>query len=146
MSRKELLAAAAFVLVNVLVPAFAVELYPFSRAPMFEDAPRRYCDFIVYGPDGQALPAADFGLQRNYHANPPDAGYGYRPPPTINEMDAVPDTQQVAAWVRQHLEAFPRPEYVEVVQQVVGPVDGDRVGVVESRRTRVTNPSYRGSP
>ncbi len=146
MSRKELLAAAAFLLVNVLVPVFCIELYPLSRAPMFEDAPRRYCDYTVYGPDGKALPAADFGVQRNYHANPPDAGYGYRPPPTINEMDAVPDTPQVVAWVRQHLEAFPRLKYVEVVQQVVGPVDGDRVGVVESRRTRVTNPTYQGGP
>jgi hypothetical protein len=144
MSRREVVAAASFVLVNLLVPVFCVELYPFTRAPMFEDSPRRYCNFTVHAPDGRVLPPADFGVQRNYQAIPPDKGFGFLPRPTINEMDQVPDSARVAAWVRQHLRRFPDLEYVDVVQEVVAAVDGDRVGVVQTRRARVDNPSYRG--
>lgn len=144
MSRKELLAAAAFVLANLLVPLFYVELYPFSRAPMFEDAPRCYCNYTVYAPDGTRLPAADFGVQRNYQAIPADKGFGFLPRPTIDRVDEVPDTARVADWVRERLTAFPDLEFVDLVQEVVGAVDDDHVGVVATRRARVVNPAYRG--
>lgn len=40
--RRELLVVALFVLVNLAVPVWFTELYPFMRAPMFSDAPQQY--------------------------------------------------------------------------------------------------------
>ena len=37
------------------MPLVTTELYPFSRAPMFADAPRQYCDYAVITPDGRRL-------------------------------------------------------------------------------------------
>ena len=48
--RRDLLFIAAFVLPNLLMPLLIVDLYPFSRAPMFADAPQRYCDYRLFDP------------------------------------------------------------------------------------------------
>ncbi len=140
--RRELAAVVAFCAANVLVPLCLVELYPFSRAPMFCDAPQRYCDYQVTAPDGSALNVKDFALQRNYWGNPL-VGMGVRPPETLDRFGEVPSRDEVTAHVRERLARFPGLEYVEVVQEVVGPVDERHVGVVRREAWRVENPHFR---
>ena len=48
--RRELLAVGLFCLTFAVTPLLTTELYPFSRAPMFADAPRLYCDYTIYAP------------------------------------------------------------------------------------------------
>jgi hypothetical protein len=138
--RGELAGIALFCLASVLVPLLRTELYPFSRAPMFADAPQRYCNYRVSGPDGRELPLADFGLQRNYWGNPPGVGVGFHPPDSVDHFGEVADREAVTAHVAARLQDFPALEAVEVVQEVIGPVDGGRVGLVSSSRWRVANP------
>ena len=70
--RRELAAVGLFCLAFAVTPLVTTELYPFSRAPMFADAPRQYCDYAVITPDGRRLTdprrLALLGLQRNYWA------------------------------------------------------------------------------
>src|SRR5262245_45102522 len=103
--RQDLLLISGFLLVNLLVPLLIVDLYPFSRAPMFADAPRLYCDYHVYdpegselhlaGPDGKARvlvdgkPVPALGLHRNYWGNPIGAGVGFIPPQTVDQFGKV---------------------------------------------------------
>jgi hypothetical protein len=139
--RGELLAVGLFCLVCVAVPLFCVELYPFSRAPMFTGAPRLYCTYNVLDPQGRPLPAEDFGLQRNYWGNPLGVGVGFHPPPSADRFGEVVPRAEVSAAVRRRLADRPGLRYVEVVRAVIGPVDERRVGVVRRERWRVTNPS-----
>jgi hypothetical protein len=143
MRRGELLAAGLFCAVSVAGPLWRVELYPFTRAPMFADAPRRYCDYAVFDLDGKALPAVDFGLQRNYWGNPVGVGVGFRPPEGIDDFGAVPEPGVVVRTVERHLARFPHLEAVQVMREVIGPVDERRVGVVSRERWRVANPHHR---
>ncbi len=135
--RKELLALAVFCLLNLVIPLCCTELFPFSRAPMFADAPRQYCTYFVYGPDGEPLPPRDFGLQRNYWGNPIGVGVGFRPPPTVDRFGEVADAGVVTETVARHLARCEGLDYVDVVQEVTGPVDDRHVGVVAQRRWRV---------
>src|SRR5580704_16284260 len=82
--RRELTVAGLFVFVFATVPLIRTELYPFSRAPMFEDAPLLYCDYAVTDPDGRPLELLDFGLHRNYWGNPLGVGVGFEPPPSLD--------------------------------------------------------------
>ena len=75
--RRDLLFIATFVLLNVLIPLLIMDLYPFSRAPMFADAPQLYCDYQLFDPRGNALDVLDFGLHRNYWGNPVGEGVGF---------------------------------------------------------------------
>jgi len=148
--RKELLAVAAFALLNLLLPLCVVDLYPFSRAPMFADAPRLYCAYHVYGPDGNKLAPTkdhsllDFGLQRNYWGNPIGVGVGFRPPETADEFGTIANQAAVTAMVRRRLANFPNLSHVDVQQDVIADQDGRRVGLVSSKRWRIRNPSVEG--
>jgi hypothetical protein len=129
-----------FGVLSVAVPLFRTELYPFSRAPMFADAPACYCDYAVYDPEGRPLAALDFGLHRNYWGNPPGAGVGFEPPPGVDRFGEVVPRAAVTAAVAHHLARFPALPYVEVTREVVGPLDGGRVGTARAERWRVANP------
>jgi hypothetical protein len=148
--RKELLAVALFAALNVLVPLVVVDLYPFSRAPMFADAPRRYCDYHVYGPDGELLAPTekrslvDFGLERNYWGNPVGVGVGFRPPETVDRFGEVAGRDAVTEMVRRRMAAFPELEFVDVQQDVIADQDGNCVGVVGGQRWRIPNPAFKG--
>jgi hypothetical protein len=111
---------------------------------MFADAPQRYCDYAVTGPDGEALDVARLGLQRNYWGNPLGVGVGFHPPPSVDQFGAVASEEDVRDWVGERLKDFPELKSVEVVQTVVGPVDALRVGEVESNRWRIDNPHFQG--
>ena len=132
-----LLAIGLFVLANLILPPLFGDLYPFSSSPMFRDRPAAYCTYMVFGPDGVELPPADFGLHRNYDGNPDCVGVGRRPAPSLDRFGLVTGEAEVRAHVAKVLAGRPELAFVEVVQEVVGPVDSERVGVVTVHRWRV---------
>jgi hypothetical protein len=136
----EVIAIGLFLLANLIVPLTAGELYPFTIAPMFSDRPVQYCDYRVWAPDGTELPLQDFELQRNYDGNPVGMGAGVQPPPTLDEFGTAPDETTLrrhVGRVLQHKHAHLA--YVDVQQEVIGPIDADRVGVIHSIRIRIMN-------
>lgn len=145
--RKELLAVGLFCLAFAVVPLVTTELYPFSRAPMFADAPMEYCDYAVFTPDGRRLTDVKdllpFGVQRNYWGNPLGVGVGFAPPASVDEFGKIAAKKTVVAEVARRLQRFPALKYVEVEQTVVGPTDADHVGVKRTERWPVDNPYYR---
>lgn len=145
--RKELLAVGLFCATFAVVPLLTTELYPFSRAPMFADAPRLYCDYAVYAPDGR--PVADaatltkLGVQRNYWGNPLGVGVGYEPPPTVDDFGRVAPKDAVIAVVERRLEQFPDWPYVEVERDIVRPSADGRIVREPGEPWRVYNPYYK---
>ncbi|MEX2176472.1 MAG: hypothetical protein WD872_19060 [Pirellulaceae bacterium] len=132
--------AGLLLLANVVVPLVWGDVYPFTSAPMFRDNPRQCCNYRVYRPDGIELPAEDWLCHRVYDGNPVGYGVGIKPPAVLEqEFGVVHDEAAVRRHVRKIL-AQPRHaalEYVEIVQEVIGPVDDQRVGVVRARRLRI---------
>jgi len=134
------IAAAALLAANVVVPLVWGDVYPFTSAPMFRDNPRCCCNYRVLAPDGRQLPAEEWLCQRIYDGNPPGYGVGIKPPAVIEqEFGQVHKEQHVCEHVRQILA---RPQnaglaYVEVVQEEIGLVDDERVGVVQAIQIRV---------
>src|SRR5262249_20704760 len=122
--RKELLAVALFALLNVVLPLWLVDLYPFSRAPMFADAPLQYCEYHVLDPKGEALSSRDFGLQRNYWGNPIGVGVGFRPPESADQFGQVALQTEVTEMVRRRLVNFANLPFVDVRQDVIADQDG----------------------
>lgn len=98
--RIELLAIAAFVIVNLLAPIVLGELYPFTVSPMFSDHPSEYCTYELYDSDGKELDAEAFGLHLVYDGNPPGLGMGVTPTPTLHPFGEVCDERAV----RQHVQ------------------------------------------
>jgi hypothetical protein len=143
--RGELIAILLFVAVNVAVPLVKVELYPFSRFPMFAGMPRQVAFYRVTDPFGRELPARDFGLEINSDDNPPRLGHGFLPPPTLNEPGAVPNGDSVTAWVQARLVvAGTSPAFVEVVREIYGPAPDGSFGLVAQEAWRIRNPSWKG--
>jgi hypothetical protein len=141
--RKELCVVAVFVLFAVGVPLAQTELYPFSRAPMFADAPRCYCNYLIFAPDRRALDPRDFGLQRNYWGNPLGVGAGFLPAETVDRFGEAADRETVTARVASCLDYHPELEFVEVVREVIGPRESGGVGLVRTDYWRVPNPFCR---
>jgi hypothetical protein len=140
------IAAAVLLGANVLVPLVWGDVYPFTSAPMFRDNPRQCCNYRVLAPDGALLPAEAWHCQRVYDGNPLGYGVGICPPPVIErEFGQVHSEQQI----REHIGRVLAEErhrglpYVEVVQEVIGPVDAERVGVVATKRFLVRRESGR---
>lgn len=144
--RKEMAAVGLFCLTFAVMPLLTTELYPFSRAPMFADAPRQYCEYTVITPDGRRLSETDellpFGLQRDYWGNPLGVGVGFKPAPTVDDFGQIATKQVVVDMVAPRLKQFPQWQFIEVEQDVVGPTDADHVGVVDKHTWRVDNPFY----
>jgi hypothetical protein len=143
--RGEWVAILLFVALNVTVPLVKVELYPFSRFPMFAGVPRQVASYRVTDPFGRELPARDFGLEMNSDDNPPRAGHGFLPPPTLNVPGAVPDGDSVTAWVQARLAAAgSSPAFVQVVREVYGPGPDGSFGLVGKEAWRIRNPRWDG--
>lgn len=152
-----LIACILFIAANIVVPLTLGDVYPFTIAPMFEDAPRKYSNLRVLSPTGEVL--ADnstrridpitkpdpFLLRRYYDGNPVGVGVGIEPPKTIDEFGQVPSIPEVREWIEQRLVEMPQYEFVDVQQQVVSAVDERRVGILEMRTFRVDRPG-RGGP
>jgi hypothetical protein len=143
--RGEWIAILLFVALNVAVPLLKVELYPFSRFPMFAGVPRQVAFYRVADPFGRELSARDFGLELNSDDNPGRVGHGFLPPPTLNEPGVVPDGDSVTAWVQAHLAAAgTSPAFVEVVREVYGPAPDGSFGRVAREAWRIRNPRWNG--
>ena len=142
-SRVAMIAVLILLAANVVVPLLWGDVYPFTSAPMFRDTPTKFCNYRVYSPAGDELAAADWQLQRIYDGNPVGYGVGVRPPPVIEQEFGVIHEE---AAVRTHIERqFQRPknarfDFVEVVQEVIGPIDAQRVGVIETHPWKITRP------
>src|SRR5262245_10452842 len=94
-------AAVALLAANVVVPLIWGDVYPFTSAPMFRDAPREFCNYRIYSAQGQELEAADWLVQRVYDGNPVGYGVGMRPPAVLEqEFGIVPDE----AAAREHIQ------------------------------------------
>ncbi len=131
---------AVFLLANAIVPILGGDIYPFTSAPMFRDAPVVYCNYHAYAPDGAELPQQDFLLQRLYDGNPVGYGVGVRPPAILDRF-GEPRTE---AEIRRHmlplleLPAYRDLPYVELVQETIGAVDANQLGVVKRERFRIS--------
>ena len=142
-TRLGLFAALLLLLANTVVPVLWGDVYPFTSAPMFRDRPTRYCNYRVLAPDGSQLAAEDWLVQRIYDGNPVGYGVGLAPPAVIEqEFGIVHDEQAVRSHIELQLARRSNAKYsfVEVVQEVIGPVDSRRVGVLSTRRWRVERP------
>jgi hypothetical protein len=139
-SRLALLAAAALLIANIVVPVIWGDVYPFTSAPMFRDCPREFCNYYVYDAAGRELPQADWLVQRIYDGNPLGYGVGVQPPNVLEQEFGVVHDETT---VRQHFQrqlAQPRHQqlaFVNVVQEVVGPIDAQHVGIVRTQRWRM---------
>jgi hypothetical protein len=138
-----MIAAGVLLAANLVVPVLWGDVYPFTSAPMFRDAPRECCNYKVYDPAEKELPTEDWLLQRVYDGNPVGYGVGVRPPAVLEQEFGVVHEESA---VREHAasrfnalnnSAF---EYVDVVQETIGPVDGQHVGVLRTLRWRVFLP------
>ena len=155
------LAVALLLAANALVPPLCGDIYPFTAGPMFRDAPTQYADYRVFDPQGNELPSRHYALDKHktedpfligrvYDGNPVGYGVGIAPPPVLEQEFGVVHDE---AAVRRHIERqLARPEnakypYVVVEQDVIGAIDGQRVGVVATRRWRIERaPASRNQP
>jgi hypothetical protein len=139
-SRLALASATAFLTANIVVPLLWGDVYPFTSAPMFRDSPRQCCNYRVYSPAGEELPAANWNLERVYDGNPVGYGVGIRPPPVLEqEFGVVHDEAAVRKHVERQFEGAVNSQYefVDVVQDVIGPINDQRVGVIQTNRWRI---------
>jgi hypothetical protein len=126
-----------YIVASIVLPVLFVDVYPFSAAPMFRDRPLIYCDYRIFAPDGRDIPSAGFQLQREYDGNPAAIGVGRKPAPSLNVYGAVATEIAVRSHVEDLLATMPGFPYVDVVQDVIGPVDSQRVGLLATNRWRV---------
>ena len=142
-SRLAIGAVALLLVANAIVPLLWGDIYPFTSAPMFRDSPRQFCNYRVYSPSGDELPATNWNLQRIYDGNPVGYGVGIKPPPVLEQEFGVVHDE---AAVRRHVERqFVRPdnaqyEFVDIVQDVIGATNEHRVGVIQTNRWRIGRP------
>jgi hypothetical protein len=135
------LAVALLLAANVIIPVIWGDVYPFTSAPMFREAPVQCCHYRVVV-DGKEQPADKWLLQRVYDGNPVGYGVGVCPPAVLEQEYGVIHDE---AAVRSHIErqlALPENHsisQVEVIQEVVGAV-GSAVGVVQTRRWQIQRP------
>lgn len=149
--RWELAAVGAFVLINLAVPLFIEDFFPFTTTPMFRDRPRYYSVYNIYELRGDTVSRLDneelaamlasLSLHRTYDGNPHGLGVGQNPPPTLDRFTDTLAEQPGEREVRQHvMERLGRLKDVagvEVEQQIVGPLADGKVGVVSTNRWRV---------
>ena len=134
------IAAGLLLLASVVVPLVWGDVYPFTSAPMFRDNPRQCCNYRVVGPQGEELPAEDWLCHRVYDGNPLGYGVGIQPPAILErEFGQVCSDEQVREHIHQLLNRAECRglDHVEVIQEVIGPIDDERVGVTQTRRLLV---------
>ena len=142
-SRMAMSAVALLLLANIVIPLAFGDVYPFTSAPMFRDAPVQCCNYRLLDATGTELPAEAGLVHRVYDGNPIGYGVGLRPPAVIEQQFGVVHDQ---ADVHRHLErrfADPgnrAPLAAEVIQEVIGPIDSQHVGVVRRERWKIARP------
>jgi hypothetical protein len=146
---------ALFIAANMLVPLTLGDVYPFTIAPMFRDAPRAYCNYRVYSLDGELL--ADnstrrvdppgkpdpFLIRRYYDGNPAGLGVGVCPPKCLDcgQFGGVQSPEEVRKHFQRALHTMPELTAIDVEQEVVGPIGDWRVGAVKTHRYRIERAS-----
>lgn len=134
-SRVAMAATVLLLVANIVVPLAWGDVYPFTSAPMFRDAPVRCCQYRVLV-NGVERPPGEWYLQRIYDGNPVGYGVGICPPGVLEQEYGVIHDETA---VRQHMQKqLTSPRYhgielIEVIQEVLG-ADGQSVGVVETNR------------
>ena len=73
------LVIAAFIFINVAVPAGFSDLYPFSRYTMFSHKPEQLTQITATKPDGTPINLESLGFFHTYLANP-HFRQGWHPP------------------------------------------------------------------
>jgi hypothetical protein len=82
-------------------------------------------------------------VQRVYDGNPVGYGVGVRPPAVLEQQFGVEHRE---AEVRQHFQRqlkesrHANQAAVEVIQEIIGPVDARHVGIIKTNRWRVERP------
>ncbi len=138
--RKELVAAgalcASFLVVPLLLAVFGgAKLYPLSAGTMFSSRAVLSCGYEILDPDGERLSGQQFGLpQLGTSTN-----QGRR---SISQQWLSDQRSFVTAQVQRQLAQSKEPRFVYVVQRLIGPEEGGRVGFVGARVWTVTNPRY----
>jgi hypothetical protein len=142
-TRIPLAVAGLLLAANILVPLVWGDVYPFTSAPMFRDVPVECCNYAVYAPDGRELWSDDWLVQRIYDGNPVGYGVGVYPPTVLEQtFGVVHDQASVCRHIERRLAEPHGANYshVEVEQRVIGPIDGQCVGVVRTQRWRIARP------
>lgn len=137
---------------HAIVPLVWGDVYPFTSAPMFRDAPKHYCDYRVLGPDGLELSAKDWLTFRTYDGNPVGYGVGIVPPPVIEKFGTILSEEEITEHIQKQ---FAQPQNaglasVTVEQIVIGPIQNEQgnsntVGVLTTQRYTIQNPSKSAS-
>ena len=132
-----------FLLAHVVIPVVWGDIYPFTSAPMFRDAPQHYCNYRVLDPSGVVLSNQDWLTFRTYDGNPVGYGVGIQPPPVLERFGEIMDEATVRKHIEQQfkLAQNQRWDSVTIEQVVMGPVDGGRIGVQRTDRWQVNNPT-----
>lgn len=111
---------------HAIVPVIWGDIYPFTSAPMFRDAPKQYCNYRVISlASGKELPAKDWLTFRTYDGNPVGYGVGIVPPPVLERFGEVLDEQTIVRHIQKQFEnpVNQKVPGVVVEQIVIGPVE-----------------------
>jgi len=118
-----------------------VDCYPFTGAPMFNEEPKVYCEYKAHDGQGNEIPLELLRLQRNDNGNPPGHGHGRKPKKSIDRLGKIPSEEEIemAVWgglfdnrIAQKVHGS-----ITVEIQVIGDLDGNRIGVIpEKSRTQ----------
>src|SRR5262245_53790345 len=141
-SRLALAAVALLLAANIVVPLVWGDVYPFTSAPMFRDAPACCCNYRVYAADGRELPADNWLVQRIYDGNPIGYGVGICQPAVIEqEFGAIHNEPTVVRHIEQQIAAPQNRQHasIEVVQEVIGPINSQHVGVAKTTRWKIVH-------
>lgn len=136
-SRIAILAAGVLVAANGGVPVLWGDVYPFTSAPMFRDAPTECCQYTVRSLDQQGLEQASWLLQRVYDGNPVGYGVGIQAPRVLEQRYGEVHDQ---ASIQQHVSRqFSHPANaahpaVEIEQTVLGAQADGSVGPLRTER------------
>ena len=130
-----------FVVLNLTVPFIALEFYPFTAIPPFPSAPQFYCRYEVSDFEGQKLHQRPFGLHRSDWGGRRNWPAGRTYLPGFNTFGVVPTEQELSDHLESVLEKFPHLPGIKVVQYIYGK-KGLSVGLLDTRRLEIINPSY----
>ena len=128
--RVERAAVLLFIVISIAMPFVRDELFPFSTFRLFPEAVKHYTEYRVMDARRRPLPLGVFGLQRNYWGYPTDQDYAVVKPPSIDEWGVVEPRELIVDRVRTVLDRNPALDRVLVQQTVIGPVEGDTLGVI----------------
>lgn len=123
-----LIVAGIFVAANLIVPVVWGEVFPFTCAPMFCETPQHYCNYRVFGPDGQELSAVEGKCERFYNGNPLGMGVGIVPPRSIDQFGVAHDDVKVREHAEHLLSLHPEWPSVEIEQEVITTLPDGSVG------------------